>query len=281
MRCAASLVLVAAAGCGAADPDGIADGVYRLPHRLREVSAVVAIDASTVACVQDEVGAVFVVDLHGRSEPRAEVFGPRGDYEGLALVGEHYWVLRSDGVVLRLDRRDGALSIGATLRLPADYAEWETLCWDRDRGLLLTMPKERPKDADSRFLRPVYAIDPRVERVMPDPVLVLDVRRLEADAAARGIALPTKTTGKGQQRVDVHLTCSELLALPGSGELLVLSSADHAIFRVDRDGRLLAFAPLDPEDLPQPEGLTLLPDGRLLVASEGPSHGILRIVPLP
>ncbi len=281
MRRAAQLALLVASGCGAAHQDRITDGVYRLPHRLREVSAVVALDGATVACVQDEVGAVFVVDLLGRNGLRAEVFGPRGDYEGLALVGERYWVLRSDGVVLRLDGRAGALSIGASLRLPAGHGEWEGLCWDRERGLLLTVPKEGAKDVAGRALLSIFGIDPRAERVLPDPVLVLDLRRLEDDAVARGITLPTKTSAKGRARSDVRMACSELLALPDRGELLLLSSADHAIFRVDRDGRLLAFAPLDPDELPQPEGLALLPDGRLLVASEGPSYGILQIVPRP
>lgn len=243
------------------------------------MSAIVAVDPTTIACVQDEVGAVYFVDLTGERPVREEPFGPRGDYEGLARVGDDFWVLRSDGELLRLRQRGERLHVADRVRLPAGFAEWEALCYDFDLRLLLVMPKHHDAAAD-HHLRPVFAVDPATLRVLADPVATIDVRRLAADAAGRGIVLPTKGRGDGT-RADLRLHCSELLALPGRGELLVLSATDHALLRVDRTGGLLGYRALDEHDLPQPEGLALLPDGRLLVASEGDDHGHVRVVPLP
>ena len=65
------------------------------------------------------------------------------------------------------------------------------------------------------------------------------------------------------------------MALPG-GDLLVLSPKDRLLLRIDRDGDVVATGGLDMELLPQPEAMTLLPDGRLLIGSEGRGLGLLR-----
>lgn len=278
-RASALAVALFAAACNAAIDD-LTDGVLLLPPQLREVSGMAVADATTVVCVQDEAGALFFVDLTGRTAPRVEVFGPPGDYEGLAKVGDDWWVLRADGVLLRVVRRAGALAIVAEVSLPAGHGDWEGLAADPARGLLLAMPKDRAKDG-GRHLRPIVAVDPVVGAVRGDAGLVIDMRTLAEAAVARGIDLPTRTTPKGRQKLDLALACSELLVVPGSGDLLLLSAVDHALVRVDREGKLVGFRALDEGHLPQPEGLALLPDGRLLVASEGTSHGVLRVTSMP
>lgn len=265
-------------GCGST-PRGLVDGRLELPHSLREVSGIVAVDPTTIACVQDEVGALYFVDLSGERPVREEPFGPRGDYEGLARVGDDFWVLRSDGELLCVRQRGGRLHVADRVRLPAGFAEWEGICYDAERRLLLVLAKHDDTATGPR-VRPVFGVDPATLRVLADPVATIDVRRLAADAAARDIVVPTKGNGDGV-RATVRLHCSELLALPERGELLVLSAADHVLLRLDRTGGLLGCRALDEGELPQPEGLALLPDGRLLVASEGDEHGHVRVVPLP
>lgn len=274
------LSCLVASACGT-PIDDLADGVLILPRPLREVSGIVAVDEDTLVCVQDEVGALFFVDLRGRHPPRREVFGPPGDYEGIAFAGGDYWVLRADGVVLRVGRRDGAFAITGTSHLSADYEEWEGLALDAAGGVLLAMPKDNPKSVGDRRLRRVFAIDVTDGRSLPEPVVTIDLRALLAQAVAEGIEVPVTSSAKGKQRLDLHLACSELSVVPGSRDLLLLSSADHAVLRVDRQGRLVGFRALSPTELVQPEGLALLPDGRLLVASEGAEVGVVAVVPLP
>lgn len=268
------------AGCGTSAPVGMVDGELVLPRSLREVSGIVAVDDDTIACVQDEVGALFFVSLQGKAPVRRVEFGPRGDYEGLARVGSVFWVLRADGALLELGADGERLRIVRTIPLPTDLHDWEGLCHEPSRGLLLAMPKERP--ADDRDARPVIAIDPVTGRVHDQPFCVWRRKGVIDQAEARGLPLPTRITDKGRERVALELRASELLALPGGEELLVLSAADALLLRLDREGRLLGVRSLDPERLPQPEGMTRLPDGRLLVASEA-AGGVarLRLVELP
>jgi uncharacterized protein YjiK len=243
--------------------------LLRLPKVLREVSGIAAIDAESLLCVQDEVGALFTVSLVGAAV-RSESFGAKGDYEALALVGSTPWVLRSDGVLLELVRVSEGWEVARTVQLPKRFTDWEGLCRDEAGARLLVMPKDRvTDDKEQRDQRPVFAVDPVRGELLPEPVLVLRRKELIAAAAAGGHALPTRTTDKGRERVELELACSELCVVPGKRELLVLSAVDHLLLRVDFEGRLLAVRLLDPELLPQPEGMTFLPDGRLVVASEG------------
>lgn len=273
------IAFAAVTACSASVPGLVGDRMV-LPHSLHEVSAIVAVDATTLACVQDEKGALFFVDLEGKRPVRSTVFGVPGDYEGLALVGEQFWVLRSDGTVLRLVARGERLEIDGTVQLPRGFGEWESLCYDADRRLLLAMPKGEGAPDGGRRERPIFAIDPRDGSLRADPVLVLDANALEQAVAAKDVELSGKGKPKGK-RGKLHFVVSEMLAVPATGDLLILSVRDHALLRVGHDGALRSVRALDPEVLPQAEGLALLRDGRLLVASEGDDHGTIQVVPMP
>lgn len=270
------------AACGPTFDD-LDDGVLVLPRELREVSAITALDERTLACVQDEVGALFLVDLSGERPPQVRSFGAPGDYEGLARVGDDYWVLRSDGLLLRLASRGGRLEVASSHQMSAEHDNWEGLCFDRGRGLLLVLPKDRAsKEKERRDERSVWAFDPSTGTMQPQPVLLLDVSSLVEQAEGIGLGLPTRTTAKGKKSRSLKMLGSEILEVPGTGELLLLSAVDRALLRVDGAGRLLGLLVFDSEELPQPEGMTWLPDGRLLIASEGKDGpGVVRIVTRP
>lgn len=268
-RFAIAAAALVAAACGSAAPRGLVGGELLLPHQLREASSVVGVDADTIACVQDEVGALFFVSLSGAQPLRKAEFGPRGDYEGLALVGGTYWVLRADGVLHEL-RADGErFRIARSVTLPAGFRDWEGVCHDAARGRLLVMPKDRPGgDKDARDLRPVFAVDPVAGVVDAEPFVVWRRSAWLDQALARGFDVPVRTTDKGKEKVQLELVCSEILPAREPGQYFLLAAGDRVLLRVDLDGRLLGVRRLDPAKLPQAEGMTFLADGRLLVVSE-------------
>lgn len=244
------------------------DGILRLPPELRELSGMTLVDGDTLACVQDELGAVFYVSLMGQAPVRKFSFGKRGDYEGIASTGDGFWVLRSDGQLLWLTMEAAALTVRKTYKLPID-GEFEGLCLDEPGQRLLILPKG-PVDGKRRekARRRIYAFDLAKLKVVKKAVLTLKVEKLEEQAEDKGLAAPDRISKKGNRRVELHLHGSEILALPG-GDLLLLSPKDRLLLRVDRDGDLVATRELDAALLPQPESMALLPDGQLLIGSEG------------
>ena len=252
-----------------------------LPAELRELSGMVAVDDHTLACVQDELGVVFFASLLPDQPIRRERFGTAGDYEAIAATPDAMWVLRSDGTLHRLLAREGGLEVAKVYRVPFG-GEFEGLCYDARKRRLLVLPKG-PVDGKRRELKRRRILGFDLERMTPieKPVLTLKVDEIEEQIEKDDLPAPRRTTKKGKKRVELRLMGSELLVLP-SGDLLLLSPKDHLLIRLDDDGRVVATAELDPDSLPQPESMALMPDGRLLVGTEGRAgNASIVVVPIP
>ena len=54
-----------------------------------------------------------------------------------------------------------------------------------------------------------------------------------------------------------------------AGRFLIVSAKGHSAIEIDEQGKLIDRVKLDKAEHPQPEGLTLMPDGRLVISDEG------------
>lgn len=241
---------------------------YVLPHKLREISAVVAVDARTLACLQDEKGSLYFFDLVRGEVAEHVQFGPPGDYEGLASVDGTWWVLRSDGQLAELRGAGRGLEVARTVAVAAPQREFEGLCWDARAKVLVVAPKSVAKAAGEKDERPILAFDPVAGTTAKAPLLVVDRDAVLAAAARLGVAVPTRPTRKGEKPL-LHLRFAEVAVAPTTGHYWLLSSVDRAVVVVDRAGAVLGLHFFAESELRQPEGATFLPDGRLVLASEG------------
>lgn len=256
--------------------------VLALPPKLLEISALVALDDARAACLQDEKGRLYELDLGTGDLLATRAFGPDGDHEGLARTATHWFALRSDGVLLRFPVEPSASARTEAFALV--LAEWdcEALALDRGGTCLLVAPKAPPDGSkEERDARRVYAWDVARGELAAEPVLTLSVARLLGQAVAKGLATPKKRVKGGRKKgadaepavpVEVphlQLAISELAVHPRTADLWILSSADKALLVVDRKGDLVHLQLFDPALLPQPEALAFLPCGDLVVASEG------------
>ena len=76
--------------------------VLVLPDTLREISDISMIDSNRIACIQDENGILFIVNARDGKIEKQLTFAPNGDYEGIAVVKENIYVLRSDGFLYQI-----------------------------------------------------------------------------------------------------------------------------------------------------------------------------------
>ncbi len=265
---AALFACAALGGCGDAST-GSVPGLVALPRALREVSGIAVLDAATLACVQDEVGSIFLVDVATGAVRGTLPFAGRGDWEGIARVPDGWWILRSDGELTEYrERRDAKSRVElervARVVLDLPHDEFEGLAADLAHGRLLVAAKDRPRgDKSERDRRRVWAVDLATRALQREPVLELDVGTLRDELEA----LEGRTDRK--RRPGLGLLVSELAVDAARDEVLLLSAADRILLRCDRRGRLRGFHRFDETVLPQPEGVAVLPDGRVVVASEG------------
>ena len=243
---------------------------FELPLDLHEVSALTDVDAGTVACLQDEDAMLYLIDAVTGRITGKHAFGPPGDMEGLTRVAAEYYALRSDGLIYRLSLGRSAVQVLDTFRVSLPQGDLEGLAFDERVQRLLIAPKGMRKGGpDERDARELYAYDIKTRKLLAEPVMRLSVEDIVAQARASGIMVPTRTTPKGREVSAVKLRFSSVAIDPVSDLHYLLSAVDRVLLVVDRLGGFITLQQLDATLFPKPEGITFLPDGTLLINSEG------------
>ena len=237
--------------------DGASMQQWRLPGRLREISGL-ALDADErLFAVDDESAVIYELDYESGRLKKAFALGDpvlRGDFEGIAIVAERFWLVSSDGDLYEAwEGADGE---------QVDYArhvtglgrrcEVEGLAVDASGGRLLIACKEA-RDRSGEIGIHAWSI---ADGALDEAASL----RLPLGAIMRAI---------GQTRFNP----SGIELARDSGNLLVVAARQRAIAEVAADGSLVAarLLPLAQRHR-QPEGIALARDGRLLIADEGGSH---------
>ena len=111
--------------------------------------------------------------------------------------------------------------------------------------------------------------DDTFEYALGDPVLEIDTRDVHRFADARGLPIPVKRKKKGGVRPALRLMSSSVAVHPFTGDICVLSAGDRVLASFNTSGAVTGYALLDPKLFRQPEGITFMASGDMLIANEG------------
>lgn len=239
-----------------------------LPDVLKEVSDIALLSENEIACVEDEHGLVYVYDLSLARVTDKVHFASKGDYEGLAVAGQTVFVLRSDGKLFELANLKHHTSTQThDLHLP--IAESEGLCYDAARGRLLIAPKSKNQSVFGKDIRPIFAFDLKQRVVAEQPALEINLRDIRRFAKRHDLPVLRQADkdGKGSHSA-LRFVPSAIAMNPKSGDMFVLSSADHVLISCTTTGEVTGYALLDPELFRQPEGIAFFPNGDMLISNE-------------
>lgn len=247
------------------------DKTFVLPLVLHEISGIAVIDSSSVACVQDENGIVFIYDVRKKGITDQVTFHGNGDYEGITKANSTIYVLRSDGtlfLVNNLKYSDPAEEIRLK-ELPRN--NYEGLCYDRKNNRLLIAPKEKINNSHETAIKHgIYGFD--LKKGMPenDPVIGFDLSAIKRFAAENNV-FPRSETGKKDKgnKPQINFSPSAIGIHPVTGKLFLLSSADRMLFVFDMNGTIEYMTRLDPEIFNMSEGITFFENGDMLISNEG------------
>ncbi len=236
-----------------------------LPKELVEISGLTDVSNTEVACVQDELGVIFILELETGRILRQIPFGDPGDYEGLTRVGELFYVLRSDGVLFEISEATSPQPKIFSIELGLRTADNEGLCADPFLPRLLVSSKSRPGKAEAeRRMQALFEFDLTHRRLSEQPAV-----RLDLDDVYDGHP-KAREKKRGRFRViPSRFLPSSVAVHPRTGLIFMLSAVAGNLAVFDRTGKLLGQHPLERSLFPQPEGLTFLPNGELVISNEG------------
>ena len=239
-----------------------------LPDELHEISGLAVTSDGRLFAHGDEAGTIYQVDPRAgkilarfslSSEGVEADLGKKrtdshltGDFEDLAIVGQRFFLVTSNGVLLEFaEGKDGA-EVPVTTHVTGleDVCEIEGLAHARaDETLLLLCKTMRDKSARAQVA--VYAWSLADRKLGSSPRL-----------SVPWSALAPLTGGKG-------FNGSALAVTPDGRSLAMVAGPQQLFAEVTPEGSPVTGGALDPAVHPQPEGLAFLPDGTLLVANEG------------
>jgi hypothetical protein len=244
------------------------DKIDVLPGILHEISGITEIDNSTIACIQDENGILFVYDLSKNSISEYFTFHGNGDYEGIARAGNKIFVLRSDGILYEIPDYKSAefASISYKTEIPAK--DNEGLCYYKKNNILLIGPKSNIEGKNINK-RVIYGFSLETKRLLVNPVIKFDLEAIKEYATENKLDLPVTNKKKEKSEPKIELRTSAIGIHPVTNKLFLISGVEQILFVFDLDGSLEYMEKLNPELFNQPEGIAFLNNGDMLISNEG------------
>ncbi len=238
------------------------DRIITLSTALLEISGVTVIDSTLVACIQDENGIVFILDLEKNEIRDQIIFHYAGDYEGIAKVNSYFYILRSDGTLFKTMYPVVSASAQQVIDPGAPPANYEGLCYDRRNHRLLIVPKNNPERGPGTEMKhPVYGLDLNSGNDSVKEALELDLAEITRFAAENNI------DAWDEEKV-TSLMVSDIGIHPLTNMLYVISAVNRMLLVFDDEGTIKYIEELKPDLFNMPEGISFLGNGDMLISNE-------------
>jgi hypothetical protein len=259
--------------------DGVnVEQVWRLPKELNEISANVLLNGNRMACIQDKAGIVFIYDLEAKAITSQIPFSTNGDYEGLAVVGNTFYVLRSDGMLYEVQSRGGSGKPHVvTYDLPFGASnDTEPMCYDSAHDRLLVGTKEG--DLSGNGTNGVYSFDLRTKKMSTNEIFdISSAKGNENDEHKKKNSNENeknkKKNDKKKSEKNIDIKPSEIAIHPGTRDVYILDGPKSELLIADQTGHIKSVTQLDRKTFPQPEGMCFSAAGELYISSEGGKNG--------
>jgi uncharacterized protein YjiK len=239
-----------------ADYDFTKGEKFNMTESLLEISGIAfnAYDSETIYAIQDEEGRLFSLKW-GIKKATSIKFGPRGDYEDLAILNNQVYVLKSSGDIYSfpLDMELGDVSDSTAQWddfLPK--AEYESLYADEAAHVLYVLTKSGGKKKKNTLGYKIN-VDKTTKQLGTITEFSLDQDAIEA----MGYKLKS------------GLKVSALSQHPKSKEWYILSSAEKLLVVANPYWQIKMVYDLDASTFNQPEGIAFDKDLNLYISSEG------------
>lgn len=220
----------------------------------------------------DEQGYVFELDIESGKILNKTKFGSKGDYEGVAKVGDRIYITKHTGTVLEYDP---STKITKDHKTPlSSRNDVEGLCLDKRNNQLLmackgqSLPKKKLKNEKC-----IYAFDLTTHTLNEQPVLTIKREDLKEWVESNYKQDSKKDLNKKIKRIE-DFSPSGLSFNNDQGALYIISAKGSTLLIYDQELKLSSLHFLNSKTIPQPEGICFDNDNNLYISTEGQGfHG--------
>lgn len=233
---------------------------YKLPNKLTEISGVTALNDSVLVCVQDEAGYIFLYGLEERQILDRYKFGGNGDYEGIEIVDNQIYILKSSGKIYQYSLVDKTTKTINTPLKSSNNAEG--LAYDYYTNQLLIVCKGKAGLNGEKIIgKAVYGYHLSAG-FKPDPLFLVTPDDLVSwnERQENPIKLSKRKKAFMLSGVAIHPQTNEIYLTATVGKLLIVLTPE---------GKIRHVVPLSPRVFRQPEGICFKPNGDLVISNEG------------
>jgi len=237
------------------------DEKYNLPGRLEEISGLDYLGDQILLCIEDEEGVLYFYNLAEKEVTREIKFGKKGDYEGVAIIRNMAYVIRSDGKLFTfpIDRDDEPAA--RTIETPfTSNNNLEGLSAGHNKKTLyLACKGDAQVDNNQIEGRAVYALNLENNRLSEVPYIHLTSENFRDVLKENNLSpfshMPFKPSG-----IAIH---------PVTGDVFIIASVGKLIIVLNQSGKITGAAPLNSKIMVQPEGICFDDKGTMFISSEG------------
>lgn len=243
---------------------------FELDDVLGEISGLSLIGKENLAAIEDETGVVYILNKKGKITRQYDFF-PKGDFEGVEIVGDKVYVVKSNGDIYdikNMGKDDQDLKIIETPLNKA--ANIEGLGFDKSNNRLLLAAKGKMAK-DSTFSRSVYGFDLKTEKLAEEPVFTIDLAQVQ-DYLNSG--KPVKYLEKISEKLNpaeggFTFAPSGIAVHPITKNYYLISSVGKMMMVISPKGDIIHIEKFKKKIHQQPEGICFEKDGTLWISNEG------------
>lgn len=250
------------------------DKTFELPNKLKEISGL-GIDATNqyLYAVQDEEGDLFVIDIATGKVVKEGEFHKDGDYEGVEIVGDRAFVVKSSGTLYEIlhFKKDNQELIKHKFDFPKN-SDIEGLGYDPiDNRLLISCKGKAGKGEEYEFKKGIFGLDLATMQLDDDPAYTISV-----EAVTQFLEVNHHVLEKVDKLIKLFQPGEEFIFGPSgvavhplTGDIYITSSVGKILVVLHRNGKIKHIIKLKKKVHAQPEGITFAKDGTLYISNEG------------
>ena len=249
------------------------DETFELPGKLDEISGLtISPDGVHLIAIDDEDGELYFVSKKSGKLKSEVDFWRDGDYEGIEVVGDRIFVVKSKGTIYEITEVGGDGQQTTVHRtFLSETNNVEGLAYDAPNNRLLLGCKGKAGDGDHfQQKKAIYGFDLATNKLDPEPVVLIDQDRiqtyLELTPALREYEKLTEFFDPDGG--EFSFSPSGIAIEPGTGNLFVTSSVGKMLLVMRPDGEIVYLEKLKKKVHRQPEGIVFDSDGTLYISNE-------------